>query len=239
MHPLRLHLVPAEGSVRQSSDKRAREHTTISIFNTLLEWDVELGKRSGLPARSLSHFLRLLSVQGRSGIRSELKMQLKRWKQTSFSDRIQILFSIPPFILPVQHRHQRHHNFLLLLEFCNNSNSTEPIPFQKAIYIFCLSPCAFALYTKPNMLLIFVSFGVQKTEEKLKFCFLVGRKLVCLCWRWSTIQPQRQYAESLQFLFFKLMFIGRGAWSIEIVPGRCTRDGEAKAREHNQNNIPI
>lgn len=43
MHPLRLHLVPAEGSVRQSSDKRAREHTTISIFNTLLEWDVELG----------------------------------------------------------------------------------------------------------------------------------------------------------------------------------------------------
>lgn len=140
MHPLRLHLVPAEGSVRQSSDKRAREHTTISIFNTLLEWDVELGKRSGLPARSLSHFLRLLSVQGRSGIRSELKMQLKRWKQTSFSDRIQILFSIPPFILPVQHRHQRHHNFLLLLEFCNNSNSTEPIPFQKAIYIFCLSP---------------------------------------------------------------------------------------------------
>lgn len=173
------------------------------------------------------------------GIRSELKMQLKRWKQTSFSDRIQILFSIPPFILPVQHRHQRHHNFLLLLEFCNNSNSTEPIPFQKAIYIFCLSPCAFALYTKPNMLLIFVSFGIQKTEEKLRFCFLVGRKLVCLCWRWSTIQPQRQYAESLQFLFFKLMFIGRGAWSVEIVPGRCTRDGEAKAREHNQNNIPI
>lgn len=162
---------------------------------------MELGKWSSASCRVI---LVTSYVCFRCKEKVELKMQLKRWKQTSFSDYkyfSRFLHSFCPYSSGIGIGISVI--VIVIVISCFFWNSVI-IPIQPNQFhskkLFTSSPFALRLRLVHKTEHV-VDIGVQKTEEKMRFCFLVGRKLVCLCWRWSTIQPQRQYAESLQYIF--------------------------------------